>query len=761
MDAIPILFFFSIGLVAAMALTEFERARAGLAVFAQFGHHQIAGLLRRKYNFEIYVSELFAKYRLEHIARRADADPGKQARREARKAERDAAREIERMARENERLKKEAERIARDAEREAALEAKRVAREREQAERDAERTEREAAAEAERVAREQELAERKAAAEAERIARENEKAQREAERAAREAALEAEREVAREAERVAREKEIAERKAAAEAERITREKELAERKAALEAERAAREKEIAERKAAAEAERAARENERAQREAERAAREAALEAERKAAAEAERIARENERVQREAERAAREAALEAERKAAAEAERVAREREFAERRAALEAERMVREKELAERKAAAEAERIARENERAQREAERAARESTAGTVERMPLRRDGFVVRENSSPEETNIARQNVTRLVPAQKPVSEIVAPAARQAEPDPASSSPEPVSRWRWLTSSRKPAPQAAESGPSNGAESIGGLSGRFADVPRFENENAWPHMEREAANDGTQSHVIVFLRTTAEADATMLAVNTACSLAGPQRSVCLIDLDLKSGGIARLMGLTPQSGLQELVQDPHRLDRVGVESMLVRHNTGVHVLTAPRMSTSLNGLKPSAAAELIRAASSRFTYVVVDMPMAMTPWTDAVLKAAKLVYLVTPLTDQAAHRTAKLLHLMEQQDLDQLPVKIVAASCGNGGGGAVTTKQFANTIGREVDHTLPDDSELVLRSRRLGVPAAELSPNGELPQAIAKMLAEDLNEAPVGGAAQPQFAAMDRP
>ena len=728
MDAIPILFFFSIGLVAAMALTEFERARAGLAVFAQFGHHQIAGLLRRKYNFEIYVSELFAKYRLEHIARRADADPGKQARREARKAERDAAREIERMARENERLKKEAERIARDAEREAALEAKRVAREREQAERDAERTEREAAAEAERVAREQELAERKVAAEAERIARENEKAQREAERAAREAALEAEREAAREAERVAREKEIAECKAAAEAERITREKELAERKAALEAERAAREKEIAERKAAAEAERAARENERAQ---------------------------------REAERAAREAALEAERKAAAEAERVAREREFAERRAALEAERMVREKELAERKAAAEAERIARENERAQREAERAARESTAGTVERMPLRRDGFVVRENSSPEETNIARQNVTRLVPAQKPVSEIVAPAARQAEPDPASSSPEPVSRWRWLTSSRKPAPQAAESGPSNGAESIGGLSGRFADVPRFENENAWPHMEREAANDGTQSHVIVFLRTTAEADATMLAVNTACSLAGPQRSVCLIDLDLKSGGIARLMGLTPQSGLQELVQDPHRLDRVGVESMLVRHNTGVHVLTAPRMSTSLNGLKPSAAAELIRAASSRFTYVVVDMPMAMTPWTDAVLKAAKLVYLVTPLTDQAAHRTAKLLHLMEQQDLDQLPVKIVAASCGNGGGGAVTTKQFANTIGREVDHTLPDDSELVLRSRRLGVPAAELSPNGELPQAIAKMLAEDLNEAPVGGAAQPQFAAMDRP
>lgn len=774
MDAIPVVFFLSIAFIAILALfTEVAWVQVAVAAAVRRGRTLKAGLLRRKYNFEIYASERLTWNALKRSASRPVRDPSKQ----ARDAEREAAREFkrialenenirkqtERLARENQRAKRDAQRAAEKAEREAAREVERMARENENLKQ-----------EAERVARE---VEREAAKEAERMARENERAAREAERAAQETARaaqeaerEAQREAALEAARIAREKELAERKSLLEKERLQRERELAEQKAAFEAERTAREKEFAERKAAFEAERTAREKELAEQkaafEAERLAREQA--ARETVAREAERIAREKaarEAAAREAERLARE---EAAREAAArEAERLAHEE------ATREAERLAHEEAVRE-AAQREAERLVREEaarEVAAREAERIAREQVShapanAPVEQLQMRRDVLVVYENSSP--ATVTRQVVTRLAPAQSAAQVSVTPVPQlaPAEPAPTSASAEPATRKSWFAwrSDRDSAkPKTAEQNPSNemDPDHVRNVADRLADVSRLEDQDASPLMDQDTSNEHIQNSLIVFLHMAGGAGATTLAVNTACSLLGPRRSVCLIDFDVQFGGVASLMDLPPQPGLQALMQDPRRLERVPLESMLVRHKTGVHVLTAPRVPIPLHGLKPSAVSELVRLAKESFTHVVVDMPLALTTWTDAVLTPANLIYLVTPLTVQAAHRAAKLLNLMKQQDLSELPVRIVATRHSSGGnGGEIAPKQFAKAIGRDVDHIMPDDSELVLQSHNQGVPVVTLAPKAKFSQAIAKMLANDFNEPTAHPASQRKFAGFDR-
>lgn len=343
-------------------------------------------------------------------------------------------------------------------------------------------------------------------------------------------------------------------------------------------------------------------------------------------------------------------------------------------------------------------------------------------------------------------------------ERPLERFVPPSVVPYPTEPVMPPPERVAPLR---QPERPMLQQEQESPTTEMESGNGrdVSARLAEVSQFDDDDVVVSNDEILSEDRIPSSLIVFLHVTGGAGATTLAVNTACTLAGPRRNCCLIDLDVQFGGVASLLDLHPGTALQKLMEDPRRLERVALETMLERHSTGMHVLTAPRVPIPLHGLKAAAITDLLRMAKSRFTYVVVDMPVALTTWTDSVLKLAQCTYLVTPLTVQAAHRTARLLHLMKQQDLGQLPLKIVANRHNSAGSGAIGTKQFAKAIGRNVDHLIPNDYEAILHSHNQGVPVVRLSPKAKFSQAMGKMLSEDLND-PSLVQSQRKFAGLDR-
>jgi pilus assembly protein CpaE len=260
---------------------------------------------------------------------------------------------------------------------------------------------------------------------------------------------------------------------------------------------------------------------------------------------------------------------------------------------------------------------------------------------------------------------------------------------------------------------------------------------------------PHRPSEArsGSPGSESKIIVFMHVSGGAGATTLAVNLGCALSqsDPDHETCLLDLDLQFGTSANFLDLLRISPLAEFVEEPARLDRAMLDDMLTRHTCGLKVLTSPSPPLPLEALSPGDVSNLLRIAKSRYRNVIVDMPVALTSWTDTVLKAANVIYLVTPMMIPAAHRIGKLLDLLRKEKLDQLAIKLVINRydlMANRSAG-LRPAEFAKATRLALCHLIPDDYALVSLAEDQGTPALKLRPKSGFSLAIQKM-ADDLKE-----------------
>ncbi len=264
--------------------------------------------------------------------------------------------------------------------------------------------------------------------------------------------------------------------------------------------------------------------------------------------------------------------------------------------------------------------------------------------------------------------------------------------------------------------------------------------------FERVIEQPKAGRQSAP--TVGKAIAFMHLSGGSGATTLAVNAACALARVPgtKGAGLIDLDIQFGNAASLLDLPSTSPMQEFMDDPSRLDESMLESMMLRHQTGLQVLTAPRALLPVNAYQADGVRGLIELAKRQFGFVVVDLPVTLTPWTDGVLKSASVIYLVTSMTVPSAHRLIKFLDLLHEEGVRDLPLKVVAnryqkpSSRGND----ISVAQFEKATGHKVDYFIPNDYSLISMSHGQGKPAVRLKPNSPFTLALTEMLGAELGK-----------------
>lgn len=256
----------------------------------------------------------------------------------------------------------------------------------------------------------------------------------------------------------------------------------------------------------------------------------------------------------------------------------------------------------------------------------------------------------------------------------------------------------------------------------------------------------HIKLDERGKGAGARTLVFVHVTGGVGATTLAVNTACALAETVKTLktCLLDLDIQFGACASLLDLPTSSPVENLFEDPARLDREMLENMMQLHSSGLRVLTTPRAPLPLESFDARVVNEVLKLAKRGFHYVVVDLPVALAPWTETVLRAASTVYVVSELTVPAVHRLNRLFDLLRDEDLTQIPLKIVINkhNASPVQGGEITVSQFGKAIGRQVDHILPEDNALIANSHNHGRPAWLLKRNSLFASRLEEMLNKDL-------------------
>jgi pilus assembly protein CpaE len=265
----------------------------------------------------------------------------------------------------------------------------------------------------------------------------------------------------------------------------------------------------------------------------------------------------------------------------------------------------------------------------------------------------------------------------------------------------------------------------------------------DVLRSAEHKARRRQQRSPA----QGRVLTFSRATGGAGATTLAVNVAHALARSQRQakVCLIDLDLQFGAVALQLDLDPTAGLFDIAQARQSFDPSLFLSSVVEHRSGLRVLPSPSAPISLEALRPAVVNALLELARVEFDYVIVDLPCALTNWTETVLSHSDLLYLVTQPTLPAVWQLRRLLDAIETFGLEDLNVQLalnrLTAPFWSAGS---QRRQAEKALGRRFDYCIADQGDVLIDAANRGTPVLEVRRYSRFGRELRSMLDRSLRE-----------------
>lgn len=150
------------------------------------------------------------------------------------------------------------------------------------------------------------------------------------------------------------------------------------------------------------------------------------------------------------------------------------------------------------------------------------------------------------------------------------------------------------------------------------------------------------QRKSHADGQRGRVFTVLNAKGGSGATTVAVNTALALQSAQSSVALIDL-APLGHTALHLNVKPSFTVLDAMRNLHRLDGSLLESFMVTHPGGLHVLAG-----SASPFMPEAAASdfarLFDLLVNQYRFVIVDASSRLDASVRMVCDLSDLVLLI---------------------------------------------------------------------------------------------------------------------
>jgi Flp pilus assembly CpaE family ATPase len=256
-----------------------------------------------------------------------------------------------------------------------------------------------------------------------------------------------------------------------------------------------------------------------------------------------------------------------------------------------------------------------------------------------------------------------------------------------------------------------------------------------------------LQRARANRKS-GKVISVTRAKGGVGASTLAAHLALALCekphrrDPEKQVALLDLDLQFGDLALMLDLEPNGEMVEIIRDPTRLDGALLRASMMRHKSGLFVLPAPGEFVPLDALPLAAAVKLIELAREEFDFVVVDLPLAVPQWLEAVLQRTDQLYVVSQLNVAAIRQTRRLLDFIKEEGHYDLPLALVLNRHVWRFSERARLKQATRALGQPIDHYLPEDAALALEAVNRGTPLFELRRRAKLCRSLREVAAASI-------------------
>ena len=222
-------------------------------------------------------------------------------------------------------------------------------------------------------------------------------------------------------------------------------------------------------------------------------------------------------------------------------------------------------------------------------------------------------------------------------------------------------------------------------------------------------------------------------------TTIIANLAIALAKEKAGRTLIlDLDPELGDAALLLGVEPRFGVVDLAKSLGRLDASLLDSLVAKHESGVHLLTAPEDPQEVGLLSGREISSVLEALRDHYDWLLIDTPKSLVTSTATTLKVADEVLLVTLLDilslKKATRSQIMLRRLFALGTETRLKLVVNRYSPGD----LITLDDVRDTLGLDVCQTIRNDYAAVIESINTGTPVREGSPFARDVRELARKL-----------------------
>ena len=247
------------------------------------------------------------------------------------------------------------------------------------------------------------------------------------------------------------------------------------------------------------------------------------------------------------------------------------------------------------------------------------------------------------------------------------------------------------------------------------------------------------ESEKSGPGT---VIAVVSASGGSGKTFLATNLAYHLvSSSKKRTCLIDLDLQFGELSTALRLKPRHTIHDLLAAEAEEEDLGgrLEDYLERHESGIRVLAAPDDPEQADAIEAFHISTVIEAARSRFDYVVIDTPTALSEGVLVALEHADQIFCLATLDLPSVRNLGVMLTTLKKL---KVPVERVT----------LLLNKVEPDVGIDVarvEQYFPQGFSMVIpygrevnRSLNMGQPVLAYAPRGEVSKALAAGLVSNV-------------------
>ncbi|MFV0472711.1 MAG: CpaE family protein [Pikeienuella sp.] len=224
---------------------------------------------------------------------------------------------------------------------------------------------------------------------------------------------------------------------------------------------------------------------------------------------------------------------------------------------------------------------------------------------------------------------------------------------------------------------------------------------------------------------------------------LAWETALEVAKSDRRVALLDFNFQYGTVATYLDLPRREAIYELLSDTSTLDHEGFGQALAEYGGRMSVLTAPMDVLPLDIIGPEDVRTMFDLARANYDFIFIDLPQALTHWSDLVLTEAETLFAIMETDMRSAQNMLRFLRAVKAEDLpiEKISVGLNRAPRFTDMSGRSRARRLEQSLGVEFALRLPDGGAQVADACDQGAPLARAAKGNALRKEIRR-LAGDL-------------------